>query len=360
MEIINLIVKNVVKWDGFLNYFTLFILSMFISLFLTPLFMNISFKFDFLDIPKEERKVHKAPMPFLGGIIVYISFLVTLTIQTSFLDRVHFVIIVSSTLILIGGIIDDIYPMKPKGKLLIQIIAISILIFNDIYIKNISLFPGGNKLSFGVLGIPLMFGWVILVTNSFNLIDGLDGLAAGVSFIVSGAIFIISLISKNFSSALVSSVLCGTLLGILPYNSYKAKIFIGDSGSQFIGFILSVISISGFNNFDGEFLILIPIVVCGLPLFDALTSIIRRKINKKPIMQADKGHVHHKLISFGNSHPKAVIIMYLLSFVFSFIAILMTIADFKLFIFLIFVCIIFLVILISILDVFGLKNKCGE
>lgn len=319
--------------------------------------MNISFKFDFLDVPKEERKVHKAPMPFLGGIIIYISFLVTLTIQTSFLDRVHFVIIVSSTLILIGGIIDDIYPMKPKGKLLIQIIAISVLVFNNIYIKNIALFPGGRSFSFGILGIPLAFGWIILVTNSFNLIDGLDGLAAGVSFIVSATIFIISLISKNFSSALVSAVLCGTLLGILPYNFYKAKIFIGDSGSQFIGFILSVISISGFNNSNEDFLILIPIVVCGLPLFDAITSIIRRKINKKPIMQADKGHIHHKLIEFGNSHPKAVIIMYVISFVFSIISILMTISNFKLFVLLVFIYILFLVFLIYKLDVFGIKNK---
>lgn len=319
--------------------------------------MNISFKFDFLDVPKEERKVHKKPMPFLGGIIIYISFLVTLTLQTSFIDRIHFVIIVSSTLILIGGIIDDIYPMKPRGKLLIQIIAISILIFNDIYIKNISLFPGGNKLSFGILGIPLMFGWVILVTNAFNLIDGLDGLAAGVSFIVSITIFIISIISNNFSSAMVSAVLSGTLIGILPYNFYKAKIFIGDSGSQFIGFILSVISVNGFNNLNGEFIILIPIVICGLPLFDALTSIARRMIRRKPIMQADKEHIHHKLICFGNPHPVAVIIMYLISFVFGIIAILMGISDISFFILLIFICVIFIIFLIFAFDVFGFKNK---
>lgn len=341
----------------FLNYFTLSILSMFISLFLTPLFMSISFKFDFLDVPKEERNVHKKPMPFLGGIIIYISFLVTLTLHTSFVDRVHFIIIVSSTLILIGGIIDDIYPMKPKGKLLIQIIAISILVFNDIYIKNISLFPGGNKFTFGVLGIPLMFGWVILVTNAFNLIDGLDGLAAGVSFIVSSTIFIISIISENFSSAIVSAVLCGTLIGILPYNFYKAKIFIGDSGSQFVGFILSVISVNGFNNLNDEFIILIPIVICGLPLFDALTSIVRRIIRKKPIMQADRGHIHHKLIFFGLSHPISVIIMYLISFLFGIIAVFMGISNINLFVLLMFIFLIFLIFLIFIFDVFGFKSK---
>lgn len=340
-----------------MNYFTLFIFSMFISLFLTPLFMNISFKFDFLDVPKEERKVHRKPMPFLGGIIIYISFLATLTLQTVFVDKTHFVIIVSSTLILIGGIIDDIYPMKPKGKLLIQIIAISILIFNDIYIKNVSIFPGGNSFSFKFLGIPLMFGWVILVTNAFNLIDGLDGLAAGVSFIATSTIFLISVISGNFSSAIVSVVLCGTLIGILPYNFYKAKIFIGDSGSQFIGFILSVISVSGFNNLNGEFLILVPVVICGLPLFDALTSIIRRRIKGKSIMEADKEHVHHRLINFGNSHPKAVIIIYLISIVFSMMAVLMVISGIKSFIFLIFVCLVFVIGLILFLDVFGLKDR---
>lgn len=340
-----------------MNYFTSFVFSMFVSLFLTPLFTNISFKFDFLDIPKEERKVHRAPMPFLGGIIIYISFLTTLTLQTKFVDRTHFVIIVSSTLILIGGIIDDIYPMKPKGKLLIQIIAVTILIFNDIYIKDLSFLPDGNVFSFEFLGIPIMFAWVILVTNSFNLIDGLDGLAAGVSFIVTLTIFIISIISGNASSAVVSVVLCGTLLGILPYNFYKAKIFIGDSGSQFVGFILSVISVSGSNTLNGEFIILIPIVVCGLPLFDALTSIVRRKLRGKPIMEADKEHVHHKLVSFGNSHPKSVVIMYAIAFLFGVISIFMVVSNVLLFVFMVFVSLLLVIILIYSLDVFGLRGK---
>lgn len=340
-----------------MNYITLFISSLFISLFLTPLFMNISFRFDFLDIPKEERKVHKAPMPFLGGIIMYISFLTILTLQTVFVDRTHFIMIVSSTLILIGGIIDDICPMKPRGKLLIQIIAVSILIFNNIYIKNISLFPGMQGFSVDIIGIFLTFGWVLLVTNAFNLIDGLDGLAAGVSFIAAFTIFIISIVSKNLSSAIVSSVLCGTLIGILPYNFHKAKIFIGDSGSQFIGFILSVISISGSNNLNGEFIILIPVVIFGLPIFDILTSIVRRKIRGKPIMSADKEHVHHKLIAFGNSHPKAVVIMYLMSGFFSFISLMMIFGNIYVFIFLILVCLIFVFALAFIFDVFGFKGK---
>lgn len=339
-----------------MKYITLFIFSTMISLFLTPLFMNISFKFEFLDIPKETRKVHRSPMPFLGGIIIYISFLITLTLQTSFIDRTHFIIIVSSTIILIGGIIDDIYPIKPKEKLLIQIIAISILIFNDIYIKDITLIPGGHTFSLKFLGIPLMFVWVIVLTNAFNLIDGLDGLAAGVSFIVFITIFIISIISGNLSSAIISSVLCGTLIGILPYNFYKAKIFIGDSGAQFVGFILSVISVSGNNTINGEFIILIPMIICGVPLFDTFTSIIRRKLKKMPIMQADKGHVHHRLISLGNSHPKAVVIMYFIELIFSLIAILMVISNRKGFIFLVFISLIYIIYLIIKLDMFQSKG----
>ena len=199
--------------------------------------------------------------------------------------------------------------------------------------------------------------WVILVTNSFNLIDGLDGLAAGVSFIVTLTIFIISMISGNISSAIVSVVLCGTLLGILPYNFYKAKIFIGDSGSQFVGFILSVISVSGSNTLNGEFIILIPIIICGLPLFDALTSIVRRKLRGKPIMEADKEHIHHKLVSFGNSHPKSVVIMYVIAFLFSVIAIFMVVSNVLVFVFMIFVSMLLVIILIYLLDVFGLRNK---
>ncbi len=339
-----------------MRYLSLFMFSMLISVFLTPLFMNISFKFEFLDVPRETRKVHKSPMPFLGGIIIYISFLITLTLQTSYIDRTHFIIIVSSTIILIGGIIDDIYPIKPKEKLLIQIIAISILVFNDIYIKDIVLFPGGEVIGLKFLGIPLMFLWIILLTNAFNLIDGLDGLASGVSFIVSLTIFLSSIISGNLSSAIISAVLCGTLLGILPYNFYKAKIFIGDSGSQFIGFILSVISISGKNTINGEFLIIVPIIICGVPLFDTMTSIIRRKLKGKPIMLADKGHIHHKLISLGNSHPKSVVIIYLIEVAFSVISILMIVSNRRNFLILLGVCVIYVIYLIYRLDIFSLRE----
>ncbi len=276
--------------------------------------------------------------------------------QNSFIDNNHFRIIVSSTIILIGGIIDDIYPIKPKEKLIIQIIAISILVFNDIYIKDITFIPGGSTYSLDFLGIPLMFIWVIVLTNAFNLIDGLDGLAAGISLIVFITIFIISVISGNLSSAIISSVLCGTLIGILPYNFYKAKIFIGDSGAQFIGFILSVILIDGSNTINGEFIILIPMIICGVPLFDTITSIIRRKLKNLPIMQADKGHVHHKLIRLGNSHPKAVIIMYFIEIIFSVIAIFMVISNRINFLFLLIISVIYVIYLMVKLDIFQLKK----
>ena len=281
---------------------------------------------------------------------------ITLTLQNSFIDNNHFRIIVSSTIILIGGIIDDIYPIKPKEKLIIQIIAISILVFNDIYIKDITFIPGGSTYSLDFLGIPLMFIWVIVLTNAFNLIDGLDGLAAGISLIVFITIFIISVISGNLSSAIISSVLCGTLIGILPYNFYKAKIFIGDSGAQFIGFILSVILIDGSNTINGEFIILIPMIICGVPLFDTITSIIRRKLKNLPIMQADKGHVHHKLIRLGNSHPKAVIIMYFIEIIFSVIAIFMVISNRINFLFLLIISVIYVIYLMVKLDIFQLKK----
>ena len=201
-----------------------------------------------------------------------------------------------------------------------------------------------------------MFIWVIVLTNSFNLIDGLDGLAAGISLIVFITIFIISVISGNLSSAIISSVLCGTLIGILPYNFYKAKIFIGDSGAQFIGFILSVILIDGSNTINGEFIILIPMIICGVPLFDTITSIIRRKLKNLPIMQADKGHVHHKLIRLGNSHPKAVIIMYFIEIIFSVIAIFMVISNRINFLFLLIISVIYVIYLMVKLDIFQLKK----
>lgn len=340
-----------------MEYSLLFLLSMFIALFLTPLFKIISFKFEFLDIPKENRKVHKVPMPFLGGIIIYISFLMTLTLQTNFVDRTHLIIIVSSTLILIGGVIDDIYPMKPKGKLLIQVCSIFILIVNDIYIREISFFPSPFVVDLKYLGIPITFAWIILVTNAFNLIDGLDGLAIGVSFIASFSLFIIGIISKNISSTIISIVLCGTLFGVLPYNFYKAKIFIGDSGSQFIGFILAVIGMNGSNSISGEFIILIPVVIYGLPLFDACSSIIRRKLKGRSWMEADKDHIHHKLIQRGNSHPKAVFFMYVISLIFSIIGIIMVVSDIYIFILLVILVIVICFCIAKKLDIFNLKDS---
>lgn len=290
-------------------------ISVLISFALTPLVKKIAFSIKALDIPKDPRKIHKEPIPLLGGMAIYMSFLATMLLKEGSLEKSEIGILIGATIIVIGGLVDDLKDIKPLKKLMFQISgAITLVIFGVEISRITNPFPiGGVYLNLGYLGIILTILWVVGITNALNLIDGVDGLAAGVAFICSVTIFIIAILNGRREAALLTAILSGAIFGFLPYNFNPASIFMGDTGAQLLGFLLAAISLEGTIKSATTFALAVPILAFGLPIYDTLFAMIRRKVNGKPIMQADRGHLHHRLLDMGLNQKQVVLIMYLFS-----------------------------------------------
>ncbi len=260
----------------------------------------------------------------MGGVAIYIAFIVGVVLNISNFSIQDLGLLIGATVIVIGGIIDDIKELRPKYKLVFQIVAAIILIVFGLKITLVTnpLNSGGSFLNLGLLGIPLTIIWVIGITNAFNLIDGVDGLAAGVGFISSVTLFIVSIINGRVDAAFLTAILSGAIIGFLPYNFNPASIFMGDTGSQLLGFLLAAISIDGAIKSATALVIAVPLLALGLPIYDTLFAMIRRKVNGKPIMQGDKGHLHHRLLGLGLTQRQVVLIMYLISAILGGIAII--------------------------------------
>ncbi|MEL7597340.1 MAG: MraY family glycosyltransferase [Clostridiaceae bacterium] len=291
------------------------IVSVVISFILTPFIKNFAIRINAVDIPKDKRKIHKKPIPLLGGMAIYISFVITMLLKEGRLGKSEIGILIGATIIVIGGLIDDLKDIRPWQKLLFQVSAAVVLILFGVEIAVVTNpFPSNSLfLKLGWLSIPITIFWVVGITNAINLIDGVDGLAAGVAFICSATIFIIAALNGRREAALLTAILSGAIFGFLPYNFNPASIFMGDTGAQLLGFLLSAISLKGTIKSATAFAIAVPILAFGLPIYDTLFAMIRRKINGKPIMQADRGHLHHRLLDMGLSQKQVVIIMYLTS-----------------------------------------------
>ncbi len=304
--------------EYYLVFFTAFVLSF----FFTPVARKLAFKLDVLDIPKDDRKVHKEPIPYLGGAAIYASAILTMLIFSD-LDRTAISIMLGGTVIFFVGLIDDIKDISPKIKLAGQIIAALIAVYGGAKINYITNpLPGYDVIYLEYLTIPISVIWIVGITNTINLIDGIDGLASGVATISASTMMFIAAIS-GFDFILVEcAVVAGASLGFLPYNFNPAKIFMGDTGALFLGYMLAVISILGVMKIVTSATIIIMILVLGIPLFDTSFAIIRRIRNKKPIMEADRGHVHHRLLAKGFSQRQTVLILYIVSIMFGAAAIL--------------------------------------
>jgi len=290
----------------------------------TPIVKKIAFKFNVLDIPKDARKVHKKPIPLLGGLAIYIAFISTLILKSGKLTASEMGILIGATIIAIGGIIDDKYDIRPRYKLVFQILAAAVLIMFGVEINLVTnpIISANQYINLGWLSLPMTLLWVIGITNALNLIDGLDGLAAGVALISSITLFIIAILNNRTDAAILTAILSGAIIGFLPYNFNPASIFMGDTGAQLLGFLLAAISIKGTIKSAAAFAIAVPILALGIPIYDTMFAVIRRKINGKPIMQADRGHLHHRLLDMGLTQKQTVLIMYLISAVLGGIAII--------------------------------------
>ncbi|MHC6181271.1 MraY family glycosyltransferase [Clostridium sp. JNZ X4-2] len=297
------------------NLYLFVLVSAVLSAVITPLVRKYAIKLRILDVPKDNRRVHTKPVPLLGGIAIYISFVVTLLLKVGKLTNSETGLILGSTIIVIGGFLDDKFNIKPWCKLLFQLAATLILIIYGVKIVLITNpFSGLYQfVNLGMMSIPLTLIWVVGITNALNLIDGLDGLAAGIAFISSITIFIIALLNGRNEAAILTIILSGAIIGFLPYNFNPASIFMGDTGAQLLGFLLAAISIEGAVKSAAAFSIAVPILALGIPIYDTLFAMIRRKINGRPIMQADRGHLHHRLLDMGLTQKQAVAIMYVIS-----------------------------------------------
>jgi UDP-GlcNAc:undecaprenyl-phosphate GlcNAc-1-phosphate transferase len=323
-----------------LKYLILFLIALVSSLFLTPVVRSAARKFGALDLPGG-RKVHDQPIPRLGGISIFVTFNLILLVAyqfnffyfpNNFLGVINYGwLLVASDIVLGVGVVDDLRRIPPSIKFFFQIIAGLIIALTCCKIEGISL-PFGS-IYLGIWSIPVTVIWVVAITNAINLLDGLDGLAAGTSFIVCLATFGISLFNQNIGISLVSVILAGSILGFLRYNFHPASIFLGDSGAYFVGFILSVLPLLGSLKGTTTIAILIPILALGLPIMDTVLSMFRRLLKSLHIVdvdrdkniikffflggwsmfKADKDHIHHRLLQMGFTQRKAVSFLYIVS-----------------------------------------------
>lgn len=302
--------------------YLLSVLSCFVlAVILTPLIKKLAIAIGAVDKP-DNRKVHTKLMPRMGGLAIYLSFLVGLLVFHPE-GLTNWGIMSGATLIVIIGIIDDKYQLSAKIKFAGQIIAAGLTVLDGVQIDFI-VTPFGDRIEFGIFAIPITILWIVGITNAINLIDGLDGLAAGVSAIALLTISILAITMGNVMVGMIGLILVGSILGFLVFNFYPAKIFMGDTGSLFLGYMISVLAIMGLFKNVTLFSLALPIVILAVPILDTLFAIIRRIVQRKPISAPDKFHLHHCLINLGFSHRQSVILIYALSSLFSLAAVVFT------------------------------------
>jgi len=297
-----------------------FVSSCLIALVLTPLVKKLAFWIGATDRP-DARKVHTKIMPRLGGLAIFLAFVGAYFIVSPILNDYNYNaalgILLGSTVIVLTGALDDRFQIRPRYKLLGQLVAAGIVVAFGMRIDLGSLpFVGDMLVGAEWISIPVTILWLVGVSNALNLIDGLDGLSAGVSGIATLTLFVLALIVPNVTVSLLSIILLGGIVGFLFYNFHPAKIFMGDTGSLFLGFALAALSVLGFKQATVVSL-LIPILILGVPLSDTALAILRRLVNKKPISAPDKSHLHHCLLQLGFSHRVTVLIIYGIALIFS-------------------------------------------
>ncbi|MBO4940825.1 MAG: undecaprenyl/decaprenyl-phosphate alpha-N-acetylglucosaminyl 1-phosphate transferase [Clostridia bacterium] len=296
----------------------------------TPTVIALANKIRAIDIPKDSRRVHNKPIPLIGGLAIFYGFVVSV-LCFAVVDKALMGILVGSVIMVTVGVIDDMRNLDARIKLIFQLLSAFIVIYCGVdieYIANpLSRWIGPQYISLGLWKIPITMIWIVGITNAVNLIDGLDGLAAGVSTIASVALLSLTIISQNLNAAIVAAALAGAGFGFLPYNFNPAKIFMGDTGSTFLGFVLACISIQGVMKMYALVSFVVPVLILGLPVFDTLFAIIRRIIKRKPIMAPDRGHLHHRLLDMGFSQKQTVTILYTLTSLLCLTAVVMALKD---------------------------------
>ncbi len=295
-----------------------FIVAFVFSFASTPLVRKWAFKLKAVDVPKDGRRMHTHPIPRLGGLAIIFGFTVAVLCFYRAPSRRIIASFIGAGIIAAMGVVDDIKTLDAKPKFLIQILAACIVVIGGNL--KIDVLTNPNFLSanpYWILpdwvSVPVTILWIVFITNAVNFIDGLDGLAAGVSAIMSVSLVFIALRVGEYPVALLGISLMGACFGFLPYNFNPAKIFMGDTGSTFLGFLLATMSIQGVFKSYAIISFAVPLLILGLPLFDAVFAMLRRISKGQSPMKADRGHLHHRLIDMGFSQKQTVFILYAIS-----------------------------------------------
>ena len=291
------------------------------SFTLTPLVRVFAYKIGAIDIPKDNRRMHKKPTPRIGGLAIFIAFLIA-TFVFCRVNPTMVAIWTGGALLVFIGVLDDCFGLNAWLKLLVQITAAVIAISQGVVIEHINFF--GRHIGFGYLSIPITMIWIVGLTNAINLIDGLDGLACGISAICSVSLFAVTLLFAEPEFALITAIIAGCCIGFLPFNANPAKIFMGDAGALFLGYAFAILSISGIFKLHAIISFVIPLSIFGLPLFDTTLAFTRRILKGKSPFSADRGHLHHKLVDMGFGHKQTVRILYAVCGILGISAILFT------------------------------------
>ena len=305
-----------------LKDFMMAFLALIISLLLVPLVGKLAVKIGAVDQPNA-RKVHTRIMPRMGGLAIYISFFLVLFLSQGLTSELIGLFWGGTVLVLVG-IVDDMKDIPAKVKLCGQILAACIVVAFGVRVDFMTNIFFGGMFQLSIFSGPFTVLWIVSIINAVNLIDGLDGLAAGISTIAAITMAIVGYASGQYLMASMALILIGATLGFLKYNFHPAKIFMGDTGSMFLGYNLAIFAVMGFAKSFTLLSLVPPLLVLAIPILDTLFAIIRRKMNHKPIFKPDKNHLHHCLLKYGFSHRDTVLIIYAVSAVLALCGLIMT------------------------------------
>ncbi len=301
-------------------YITAVLCAGLVSFTMTPPVRVFAYKIGAIDVPNDARRMHAKPIPRIGGLAIFLGFITASSIFAQY-NNTLYAVWTGGLLLIIVGIIDDIYRIPALIKFILQILAAGIAVWFGIIIDHITLF--GHVVVLGIFEVPFTILWIVGLTNAINLLDGLDGLACGISAICSGSIFCVMLIMKDVTSALLTALLLASCIGFFPFNRHPARIFMGDAGALFLGYSLAVISSSGLFKLHTMISFLVPITVFALPLFETVFSFFRRLFHGKNPFSPDRRHIHHRLVDMGFSQRESVRILYAICAIMGLVAVVM-------------------------------------
>jgi UDP-GlcNAc:undecaprenyl-phosphate/decaprenyl-phosphate GlcNAc-1-phosphate transferase len=310
-------------------YLFIFAAALIVSAVLARFVRDAAHACGWVAAPKSARHLHERPIPRLGGIAILSSLVLVVTLAVAVSNLLHWdysfspktlLGLLGPTLLIFAlGLADDFHPLSPYVKFAVQILAAGWLFLGGCRITNFQLLVGNRQLG-SAAGLVLTIFWVLLITNAFNLLDGLDGLAGGSALFASLVVFIVSLVNGDALTQVVTIALAGAIVGFLRYNFSPATIFMGDCGSLVIGFVLSAVSLASSEKASTAIAVAIPVVSFGLPILDTSMAVLRRFLNRKPLFRPDGEHIHHKLLQRGLSHRQAVVLLYAVSAFFALVS----------------------------------------